>query len=109
MSDKEDLTSPAFVGVPGLDDVLGGGLSRSAIFLLEGDPGTGTFETIILEGDGVMQTTEVVAEDEVEQQLRAIADRIEAQKLHFDEEDEAALAALQLAVGGNGVGALSDS
>ncbi len=28
-------------GVPGLDDVLGGGLSRGKVFLLEGNPGTG--------------------------------------------------------------------
>jgi predicted Zn finger-like uncharacterized protein len=46
--------------------------------LVEGDPGTGTFETIVLEGDGVTQTTEVVAEDEVDEQLLELAQRIEA-------------------------------
>lgn len=28
-------------GIPGLDDVLGGGLTRNRLYLLEGDPGTG--------------------------------------------------------------------
>jgi KaiC/GvpD/RAD55 family RecA-like ATPase len=32
---------PAGTGVPGLDDILGGGLSRGRVFLLEGLPGTG--------------------------------------------------------------------
>lgn len=45
---------------------------------LEGEPGTGTFETIVLEGDSYLQTTEVVAADEVDQQLQEMADRIEA-------------------------------
>ncbi|HJU25123.1 MAG TPA: ATPase domain-containing protein [Rhodanobacteraceae bacterium] len=33
--------SMARTGVPGLDDILGGGFSRGNIFLLEGSPGTG--------------------------------------------------------------------
>ena len=31
----------ARLGVPGLDDVLGGGLARNRVYLLEGSPGTG--------------------------------------------------------------------
>src|SRR6185369_15820762 len=31
----------ASTGVPGLDDVLGGGLARNRLHLLEGSPGTG--------------------------------------------------------------------
>jgi circadian clock protein KaiC len=31
----------ALVGIPGLDDVLGGGLARGHVFLLEGEPGAG--------------------------------------------------------------------
>src|ERR1700761_9466256 len=31
----------ALTGIWGLDDVLGGGLSRGSIFLLEGEPGSG--------------------------------------------------------------------
>jgi circadian clock protein KaiC len=34
-------TSKAATGIVGLDDVLSGGLSRSHVFLLEGEPGTG--------------------------------------------------------------------
>ncbi len=38
-SDKE--TSKAKFGIAGLDDVLGGGLTRDRLYLLEGNPGTG--------------------------------------------------------------------
>jgi circadian clock protein KaiC len=34
-------TSKAATGIAGLDDILAGGLSRSHVFLLEGEPGTG--------------------------------------------------------------------
>ncbi len=42
---------------------------------------TGTFETIVLEGDSFTQTEEQVDQAEVEQQLRQIADRIDADEL----------------------------
>ena len=35
------LTEKAATGIEGLDDILAGGLSRSHLFLLEGEPGTG--------------------------------------------------------------------
>jgi len=35
------ITSKAATGIIGLDDILAGGLSRSHVFLLEGEPGTG--------------------------------------------------------------------
>ena len=34
-------TSLATTGIPGLDEVLSGGLARSHVFLLEGEPGAG--------------------------------------------------------------------
>ncbi len=34
-------TTKAAFGVPGLDDILGGGLARHRLYLLEGSPGTG--------------------------------------------------------------------
>jgi circadian clock protein KaiC len=37
----ERTASKAATGVPGLDDVLSGGLTRGCLFLLEGSPGTG--------------------------------------------------------------------
>jgi predicted Zn finger-like uncharacterized protein len=42
---------------------------------------TGTFETIVLEGDSYTQTEEQVDQAEVEQQLQQIADRIDADEL----------------------------
>jgi len=39
---------------------------------------TGTFETIVLEGDGFLQTEERVDEEEVDEQIQQIADQIEA-------------------------------
>jgi hypothetical protein len=42
---------------------------------------TGTFETIVLEGDSVLQTEEHVDEQEVDLQLREIADQIDADEL----------------------------
>lgn len=41
---------------------------------------TGTFETIVLEGEGVLQTEEMVDEAEVDQRLREIADQIAGQE-----------------------------
>ncbi|MCF5570737.1 circadian clock protein KaiC, partial [Pseudomonas sp. PA-3-11C] len=38
---KQLLSEKAATGVEGLDDILAGGLSRSHVFLLEGEPGTG--------------------------------------------------------------------
>ncbi len=41
MIDAKTCGALCLTGVPGLDDVLGGGLSCGHVFLLEGDPGTG--------------------------------------------------------------------
>ena len=38
---KELFSEKAATGIEGLDDILAGGLSRSHLFLLEGEPGTG--------------------------------------------------------------------
>ncbi|WP_025856770.1 ATPase domain-containing protein [Pseudomonas sp. CHM02] len=38
---KELFSEKAATGIEGLDDILSGGLSRSHLFLLEGEPGTG--------------------------------------------------------------------
>ena len=37
----QDVKTKAATGVPGLDDILVGGLSRGNLVLLEGSPGTG--------------------------------------------------------------------
>lgn len=41
MDTNEMMTEKARTGVPGLDDILAGGLSPGHVFLLEGNPGTG--------------------------------------------------------------------
>lgn len=43
---------------------------------------TGTFETIVLEGDGVLQTEELVDEADMEEALQEIADQIGAAELN---------------------------
>ena len=35
------ISSKLSIGVPGLDDVLGGGLPRNCLYLVEGNPGVG--------------------------------------------------------------------
>src|SRR5947208_12366469 len=40
-SSPRPLNDRALTGMSGLDDVLGGGLPRDRIFLLQGDPGVG--------------------------------------------------------------------
>lgn len=50
----------AKLGVVGLDDILGGGLSKENVFLLEGNPGTGKTTTAAapardIQADGVSQ------------------------------------------------------
>jgi predicted Zn finger-like uncharacterized protein len=42
---------------------------------------TGTFETIVLEGDTILQTEEFVDEAEVDEQLKALAEQLEDQEM----------------------------
>lgn len=64
----------ARTGVPGLDDVLGGGLSRGHVFLLEGSPGTGKTTVAIrflLEGAERGEKGLYITLSETERELRA--------------------------------------
>lgn len=48
--------------------------------------GTGTFETIVLEGDGILQTEEFIAEDDIDSEIAAVAQRLAAIETgHADE------------------------
>ena len=38
---KSEKGPKALFGVPGLDDILSGGLARNRLYLLEGNPGSG--------------------------------------------------------------------
>jgi circadian clock protein KaiC len=78
MLQPQNTQSSAFIssGIAGLDDILGGGLTRERLYLLEGEPGTGK-TTMALQfliegarrGEPVLYIT--LAENEVE--LRAVA------------------------------------
>ncbi|UHC19470.1 AAA family ATPase [Methylobacterium currus] len=41
MTTSTEPSTKALFGITGLDDILGGGLTRNRLYLLEGDPGTG--------------------------------------------------------------------
>jgi circadian clock protein KaiC len=68
MSDDKAMT-----GVPGLDDILLGGLSRGNIFLLEGEPGTGKTTVslqFLLEGSRRGERSLYITLSETEAELR---------------------------------------
>jgi KaiC/GvpD/RAD55 family RecA-like ATPase len=64
-------------GVPGLDDILGGGLPKGRIYLVEGDPGTGKTTLglqFLLEGVRRGERTLYVTLTETADELRAVAE-----------------------------------
>ena len=66
----------ALTGVPGLDDVLAGGLPRDRLYLVEGTPGTGKTTLalqFLLEGRRVGERGMYVTLSETEDELRASA------------------------------------
>ena len=69
-----DSPSPlAQSGIVGLDDVLGGGLTRGRVFLLEGSPGTGKTTIalqFLLEGAKAGEPTLYITLSETEEELR---------------------------------------
>ncbi|TCL66407.1 circadian clock protein KaiC [Rhizobium sp. BK251] len=63
----------AGTGIGGLDEILGGGLSRGHVFLLEGSPGTGKTTIalqFLLEGAAKGETGLYITLSETEQELR---------------------------------------
>ena len=72
----QSLSSKAKLGVPGLDDVLVGGLSRGHLYLLEGSPGTGKTTIalqFLLEGSQRGEKGLYVTLSETEGELRMTA------------------------------------
>ena len=76
MTNGETIRNDAAFGIPGLDDILAGGLERDRLFLLEGNPGTGKttaamrfLMTGVEQGEGCLYITL----SETEEELRATA------------------------------------
>ena len=66
-------TSKAATGIVGLDDILAGGISRSHVFLLEGEPGTGKTTValqFLLAGAAAEERCLYITLSETERELR---------------------------------------
>src|SRR6476659_5581268 len=76
MSDRKEQSTKAEFGVPGLDDILLGGLRRNRLFLFEGSPGAGK-TTVALqflrEGARVGEKGLYITLSETEAELREVA------------------------------------
>jgi circadian clock protein KaiC len=76
MSDRKEQSTKAEFGVPGLDDILFGGLRRNRLFLFEGSPGAGK-TTVALqflrEGARVGEKGLYITLSETEAELREVA------------------------------------
>jgi circadian clock protein KaiC len=73
MDDEKSRADKARTGVPGLDDVLAGGLTAGHVFLLEGNPGTGKTTIalrFLLEGAAAGERCLYITLSETEQELR---------------------------------------
>jgi circadian clock protein KaiC len=71
-----DRTQEALTGVPGLDDILCGGLAPGRVFLLEGSPGTGKTTTalqFLLTGAQAGEKGLYITLSETEEELRESA------------------------------------
>lgn len=75
----QNTSSTAFIstGIPGLDNVLGGGLTRDRLYLVEGDPGAGKTTLalqFLAEGAARGETVLYITLAETEVELRAVAE-----------------------------------
>ena len=73
MNVENSSARTARTGVPGLDDVLAGGLTAGHVFLLEGNPGTGKTTIalrFLLEGEAAGEQCLYITLSETEQELR---------------------------------------
>lgn len=75
----QNAVTKAFVstGIPGLDNILGGGLTKERLYLLEGDPGAGKTTMalqFLIEGARLGETVLYITLAENNVELRAVAD-----------------------------------
>jgi circadian clock protein KaiC len=71
-----DDAAPAKVGIPGLDDVLYGGLARGRLYLVEGVPGSGKTTLamqFLLEGVALGEPVLYITLSETREELEAVA------------------------------------
>jgi circadian clock protein KaiC len=76
---KAGKTAPAFcsTGIEGLDDILGGGLPRNRLYLVQGDPGVGKTTLalqFLLEGARAGERSLYIALSETEEEIAAVAE-----------------------------------
>ncbi len=72
-----EVASRARTGIRGLDDILGGGLPRDRLYLIDGEPGTGKTTLalqFLLEGEVRGERGLYVTLSETAEELRATAD-----------------------------------
>src|SRR5918992_2194228 len=71
-----DISTRAGTGVPGLDDILGGGLTPNRLYLLEGMPGSGkttlAFQ-FLMEGARRGESVLYVTLSETQEEIAAVA------------------------------------
>ncbi|MGB8238230.1 MAG: ATPase domain-containing protein [Pseudolabrys sp.] len=75
-NDRKEQSTKAEFGIPGLDDILLGGLRRNRLFLFEGSPGAGKTTLalqFLLEGARVGEKGLYVTLSETEEELREVA------------------------------------
>src|SRR6478735_8635076 len=76
VSDDESDHERTSLGIPGLDDILGGGLTRDRVYLVEGTPGTGKTTLslqFLLEGMRTGETGLYITLSETAEELSAVA------------------------------------
>jgi len=74
---KSDATVRCAMGCEGLDDILGGGLPRNRVYLLQGDPGVGKTTLalqFLLEGARLGETGLYITLSETKEELEAVAE-----------------------------------
>ena len=75
MNDKKGQSTKALIGIPGLDDILLGGLRRGRLFLFEGRPGAGKTTIalqFLLEGARAGERGLYITLSETEAELREV-------------------------------------